>query len=254
MDALFQVLGIECCWIQTISDRENQKLALAAERGFSPDMKSEISAMDLTHKFTGQIIGICNKIVIPDLNNDGLYGLASFRKAGYRWLVAVPLMTYRAYGLLGAASKNKRLMDKDTARLIMVIGGLIANSLGKAHFTPGSAHRSKLPDVLAIKPDKAALTAQKKKETEPATPSVNTTPQSAPAVLPLSIPPSPPPAIPVPVLIQKANPAEKIPISVRPSKPVNPPDPAFHSHTRKMESFRRAHKQEIGGRKGLSGK
>jgi signal transduction protein with GAF and PtsI domain len=134
LDTLARVMAIDCCWIQTINDRRQKKLRLAAERGFSPEIQQEVTVMDMNHSFSQQIIGMGHKIVIPDLANDGLYGLPSFRKTGFKWLVAVPLMTYRVHGILGTASRNRKLLKKDTADLIMTIAGLIAASLSKANF------------------------------------------------------------------------------------------------------------------------
>jgi hypothetical protein len=148
LDTVAQVLGVDCCWIQTISDRKHKKLNLAAERGFSPEMRQEIGTMDLSHSFSEQIIGLGHKIIIPDLNNDGLYGIPSFKNTGYRWLVAVPLMTYRAHGILGTASRNRKLLKKETAELIMTIAGMIATSLSKA----SAFHRPPAPEKPALEP------------------------------------------------------------------------------------------------------
>lgn len=133
LDTLARVLEIDCCWIQTVNIRKHKKLVLTAERGFSPQIRQEIVSMDLNHSVSEQIIGMGHKIIIPDLSNDGLYGLPSFGMTGYKWLVAVPLMTYRAYGILGIASRNHKRFRKDTADLIVVIAGLIATSLSKAY-------------------------------------------------------------------------------------------------------------------------
>jgi signal transduction protein with GAF and PtsI domain len=179
LDTLSQVLNIECCWIQTIRDRKKQLLSLAGERGFSDKMRAEVSSMGLTHDFCGQIIGMGNKIVIPDLNNNDAYGLSSFRAAGYKWLIAVPIMTYRAWGLLGTASKNKKIYEKDTAELIMVIAGLIANAWSKAHLTGSFNRRDKLPQVMMLQPDKI-------------TPLSDTTTKAPPAVSSPALPPDTP--------------------------------------------------------------
>ena len=153
LDTLTQVLKVDCCWIQTISDRKNKELRLAAARGFTDEIRREINSMDLNHDFSEQIIGLGHKVVIPDLHNDGLYGLASFGNAGYRWLVAVPIMTYRVHGILGMASHNKKTLQKDTADLIMVIAGLIGNALSKAYLerTFPAAKNTEPP---AAKPEK----------------------------------------------------------------------------------------------------
>jgi hypothetical protein len=203
LDTLVKVLEIDCCWIQTINDRKHKKLLLAAERGFSPEMRREISAIDMGHRFSEQIIGLGHKIVIPDLSADGRYGLPSFRKTGYRWLVAVPLMTYRAHGILGAACRNRKRLKKDTADLLMVIAGLIAASLSKAYLSR--------PSPAVERPDKAP--SRQLKET---------------ANTPEKTPESP----------ADARPADNAP----PPKPARRPDGAFHSHARKMELFRKSHR------------
>jgi signal transduction protein with GAF and PtsI domain len=154
LDTLAQVLGIECCWVQTI-DARKRLLHLAAERGFSSEMRREIAAVDMGHSFGKQIIGLGNSIVIPDLSANGRYGLPSFRAAGYRWLVAAPLMTYRVHGVLGVASRHKKRLRKETADLVTVIAGLIGTALNKAGLsrsypvpkkpepTPGKENRPK---------------------------------------------------------------------------------------------------------------
>jgi hypothetical protein len=260
LDTISQIMGIEGCWIQTIDDRKNQKLSLAADRGFTDEMKSEIAAMGLKHDFTGQIIGMGNKVTIPDLNNDGAYGLGSFRKAGYKWVVAVPLMTYRAWGLLGTASKNKKLLDKDTAELVMVIGGLIANAWSKAHLSERSPRRGNLPEIVEIKQDevRVPVPAETATETTPITPSAEATAQEA-LVPPPDAPNDPLPEEPAPVTATNKPAAENNPLPekhvaftvVKPPPaenipPLNIPkaaDPAFHSHKRKMENFRKTHNQ-----------
>ena len=202
LDALSQALDVECCWIQTIGDRKNQQLSLAAERGFSDDMRSEIVSMKMSHDFSGQIVGMGHKIIIPDLNNDGLYGLASFRNAGYKWLVAVPLMTYRVYGILGTASHNKKVLRKETADLIMVIAGLIANALTKVHLSRGVTPPEK-PSNLSI--------------------------------------PEPLTETPLPEIMTDVVPDTVSSVLPSPNNAPKHADTAFHSHTHKMRSFRKSH-------------
>jgi len=148
LDTLAQVLEIECCWVQTINTAE-WSLHLAAERGFSSGMRREIAAVEMGHGFGRQVVGAGNSIVIPDLSRDGRYGLSSFRAAGYRWLVAAPLMTYRVHGLLGVASRHKKRLRKETADLVAVIAGLIGTALNKAGLyggTPAPGKMEKSPD------------------------------------------------------------------------------------------------------------
>lgn len=197
LDTLSRVLDIECCWIQTINDRGHKKLLLAAEHGFSPEMRREVAAMDTDHRFSEQIIGLGHKIIIPDLSHDGRYNLPSFRDTGYKWLVAVPLMTYRAHGILGTASRNRKRLQKDTADLIMVIAGLIATSLSNLYLSrqpsgAGKPINSPNPDVK-----EEPVTFEKKPEVA-----------SSPSY----------------------------------QHHAKHSDGAFHSHARKMESFRKSHR------------
>ena len=202
LDTLAQVLKTECCWVQTISARR-RSLHLAANRGFTPEMQQEISAMDLSQPFSEQIVGLGNEIVIPDLSNDGRYGLSSFRNAGYKWLVAAPLMTYRVHGVLGVASQNKRRLRKETADLIMVIAGLIGTALNKA----GLSQKSPAEEKPEPAPDKESRKDPVTPHEETPTPTDKSTPPPAPT--------------------------EK--------HVVKPADGAFHKHAHKMKSFRSSH-------------
>jgi hypothetical protein len=222
LDTLTSALDIECCWIQTISDRRHKELFLAAERGLSPEMRREIAAMDLGHIFSQQIIGLGHKIIIPDLTNNGTYGLPSFRKTGYRWLVAVPLMTYRAHGILGAASRHRKRLQKDTADLIMTIAGMIATALSKNRLAGGPAGPPKTVNDAATGTQEAPKPAEKKPSAN-IPPKAKTEPKTGekkPEIPASTRPPGSPP----------------------PAAPARRPENAFHSHARKMESFRKSHR------------
>jgi transcriptional regulator with GAF, ATPase, and Fis domain len=201
LDTLSQVLGVDCCWIQTIADKKQKKLTLAAERGFSPEIRREIAGMDMGHVFSEQVIGLGHIITIPDLSNDGLYGIPSFRNTGFKWLVAVPLMTYRAHGILGAASRDRKLLHKDTPDLIMTIAGLIAAALMKADLSKSAPE----PERPVSDP-----TPELKKETAPEITLEET------------------------IIVVK-------PDRTLANQPAKHADGAFHSHAKKMEVFRRSH-------------
>jgi signal transduction protein with GAF and PtsI domain len=202
LDTLAQVLEVECCWVQTINARK-RSLHLAVERGFNSEMRREMSAMDMGRHFSQQVVGLGNGIVIPDLSRDGRYGLPSFQAAGYKWLVAVPLMTYRVHGVLGIASRYKKRLHKETADLVMVIAGLIGTALNIA----GLAQKSQIPEKREPSPDK---------ENPPD------------AVAPLEE---------VPALIDKST----APQAAADKNAAKPPDSPFHKHTHKMKSFRSLH-------------
>jgi signal transduction protein with GAF and PtsI domain len=202
LDTLAQVLEIECCWVQTINAGK-RSLHLAAERGFTSDMQTEMSAMDIRHGFTRQVVGLGDEIVIPNLSSDGLYGLSSFRSAGYKWMVAAPLMTYRVNGVLGIASRNKKRLHKETADLVMVIAGLIGTALNKASLSHQSAElegAAPLPDKDA--PESPAVAPPEKQPVDDISPAPHRQPEA---------------------------------------EHVKPMEGAFHSHAHRMKSFRDLH-------------
>jgi len=130
LDTLLEVLNIECCWVQLLSS-ESRELRLVACHGFTEDMKREIDSMGLGQSFAKQIAGLGDKIFIPDLSRDKKYGLSSFSKAGYRLLVAVPLMTYRIQGVMGIAARTKQWPHAETTELLMIIGKLLGMAVDK---------------------------------------------------------------------------------------------------------------------------
>jgi len=203
LDTLSQVLKTECCWVQTVDTRK-WSLSLAAHRGFSPEMRHEMTRMDIDHCFSKQIIGMGNEIVIPDLSNDGRYGLLSFPDAGYKWMVAAPLMTYRVHGILGIASRNRRRLYKQTPELIKVIAGLIGTALIKARLI------QKSPAPL-----NPAKTKDKEETATPATPDDK---KPAPSNQSVDAKTSP---------------------DITTKKP---PEGTFHKHADKMRSFRSSHR------------
>ncbi len=220
LDTISQVLKAECCWIQTLNSGKGP-LSLVASRGFSPEMEAEVASMDIGHDFSDVIVGTGQKIVIPDLSNDGMYGLSSFSSAGYRWLIAVPLLTYRVLGLMGIASRQKKNFQKETPDLALVIGGLIASALNKA-------------DLF----QKTLITQ-------------NTNNTSPKEIIPEELPPgNPPPELSDTAATQPHPTADTNPV-LNNSLPENPPkaeehpvsNNSFHDHTRKMESFRRLHRR-----------
>jgi outer membrane biosynthesis protein TonB len=146
LDTLTQVLSVECCWVQTFNARK-RTLHLAAERGFNAEMRREVAALQIDHDFGRRLIGVGNSLIIPDLSKDGHYGMPSFRAAGFKWMVAAPLLTYRIHGVLGMASRHKKSYRKETADLAMVIAGLIGAALNKADLSKDAQK--------AAKPEKA---------------------------------------------------------------------------------------------------
>lgn len=165
LDTIAQSFKVECCWVQTVGSKKRPP-QLAARRGFTQEMQAEIASMDLRHSFNKQIIGTGQKIVIPDLSSDGKYGLASFRNAGYRWLVAVPLLTYRVHGVLGMASRDKKRLHKETAELTMVIASLIGAALNRAILSRPAPDEKKSASEKPAEPEKLPSTVKDNKPEE----------------------------------------------------------------------------------------
>jgi len=161
LDTLLEVLNIDCCWVQLLS-LENRELRLAAYRGFTPDMKREMGSVDLGQSFGNQVAGLGHKIIIPDLPIDREYGLSSFSKAGYRSLVAVPLMTYHIQGVMGISTRNRQRFHAEITELLMVIARLVGMAIDKADLYQRTLAQEKhlIKDTQLIvksSPDKGVL-------------------------------------------------------------------------------------------------
>lgn len=89
--------------------------------------------MNKDHPLFREVLGLGNRIVIPNLSLDGAYGLSVFEKAGFCSLVAVPITTYKVLGILGAVDEKKRKFDNDIAQLLSVIASLVGVSLTKTN-------------------------------------------------------------------------------------------------------------------------
>jgi signal transduction protein with GAF and PtsI domain len=133
LDELMGTLNIDCCWAQFVRS-EDHGLQLAAHRGFSPEMTSDMEFMGPGYTL-GNHAAMGIKVIIADLSRDGEYGLSSFEKAGFRSLVAVPMRTYRTHGVMGIASRSKKRFNIEVAELLVVIAGLVGASVNSAELS-----------------------------------------------------------------------------------------------------------------------
>jgi hypothetical protein len=108
-------------------------------------MKREISSFGLEHRFNHEIVGLGHKIVISNLSKDGNYDISLFEKSGFCSLVAVPIMTYRIHGVLGAAYKVRKRVGGDFSDLLAVIASLIGMSLSKSMLHKRTTVKEKPP-------------------------------------------------------------------------------------------------------------
>jgi hypothetical protein len=95
-------------------------------------MRREMASMDLGHCFSNEIVGQGHKIIVNNLSKDGNYDIALFEKAGFRSLIAVPIMTYRIHGIMGVAYRVRKRFNRDFPELLTVIANLIGMSLNKS--------------------------------------------------------------------------------------------------------------------------
>jgi transcriptional regulator with GAF, ATPase, and Fis domain len=131
MDTLVGLFALDCCWLQLL-DSENGGLSLEASRGFDAGIQNMMEAMDKAHQFAAGIVGLGNKVIIPDLKNDTQYEITAFEQAGYASLIAVPIITYRAHGILGFAYRKTRKFPSDFSGLLAVIANLIGMAINKS--------------------------------------------------------------------------------------------------------------------------
>jgi len=117
-------------------------------------MLHEMTHMSKDHPLFREVLGLGNRIVIPNLCMDGAYGMSVFEKAGFCSLVAVPITTYKVLGILGAADKKKRRFGNDIAQLLSVIANLLGVSLTKTGIMqPALLEKTKIPDEPDFKPE-----------------------------------------------------------------------------------------------------
>jgi transcriptional regulator with GAF, ATPase, and Fis domain len=147
LDSLMETLDIHCSWIQ-LSGQSGTNPYLASQRNFTEDILHDMTHMDKAHPLFLEVLGMGNRIVIPDLSLDGAYGMSAFEKAGFCSLVAVPITTYKVLGILGAADKKKRRFGNDIAQLLSTIASLVGVSLTKTGIAQKSLpekNRSPMP-------------------------------------------------------------------------------------------------------------
>lgn len=123
------MLGAECTWLQTA---DNGGLRLAAGRGLTPAMEAQLTGLGRAHPLRQMVLGRGETASFPDLASADGAVPAAFRQAGLRWLVAAPLMTHRAGGILGVASVRRKTYDRDLPTLVRTVGGMIGGALQRA--------------------------------------------------------------------------------------------------------------------------
>ncbi len=148
LDALAESLKVSCCWVQLIRP-EDQRLVLAAQRGFTGAMRWEIGTSAAAQDLGNRVAVYGHKIVVPHLSRQDAVDLKSFRMARLRSLVAVPMTTYRTSGVLGIASAREKRFGRDAAELLAVIAGMLGTALEKADLY----ERATRPEAKAPPPD-----------------------------------------------------------------------------------------------------
>jgi hypothetical protein len=145
-----------------LSNQSGKSPYLASHRNFTEEMLHDMTRMSKNHPLFREVLGLGNRIIIPNLSMDGAYNMTVFEKAGFSSLVAVPITTYKVIGILGAADKKKRKFGSDMAQLLAIVATLVGVSL-----TKNSIVQDVLPEktVPAVEPEPTTNTV----EPEPAT-------------------------------------------------------------------------------------
>ncbi len=130
LDTISRVLDVDGCWVQLITPSRNE-LSLSACCGFTSDMQHKMATMNLDHPLGKEVVGIGNTIIIPDLSRDGHFNLSLFEEAGFRSLIAVPILTYREHGIMGTAYRATKRFSKDDSDLLTAIASVIGMAFNK---------------------------------------------------------------------------------------------------------------------------
>jgi transcriptional regulator with GAF, ATPase, and Fis domain len=121
---------VHCCWVQLVNPL-SYDLHLVSFRGFTHEIQREMALMNMNHCFGREIVGLGHKIIIPNLSRDGSYGMGMFERAGFHSLIAVPIMTYKLHGMMGAAYRDRKRFSNDFSQLLAVIANLLGMALNK---------------------------------------------------------------------------------------------------------------------------
>jgi hypothetical protein len=97
-----------------------------------------MTGMALDHPFAREITGLGNPAIIPNFNLDGRFNITFFAEEGFPSLIAVPILTYKVEGILGAAYKVRRQFTKDYADLLIAIAGMVGMAYNKCLFLKGT--------------------------------------------------------------------------------------------------------------------
>ena len=127
---LSEFLKVHCCWVQLLSPL-SEDLCLVSFRGFTHEIQREMAQMNMNHCFGSEIVGLGHKIIIPNLSRDGSYSMDMFERAGFCSLIAVPIMTYKIHGIMGAAYRDRKRFSDDFSQLLAVIANLLGMALNK---------------------------------------------------------------------------------------------------------------------------
>ena len=130
LDSVTETIAKDCSWIQLAKPVSNE-LNLVSSRNFTHEIRHEMSQMDMNHYLVKEVVGLGNRVIIPNLSMDGSYGMAMFEKAGFYSLIAVPITTHKILGIMGAAYKSRKRFSNDFPQLLAVIANLIGMALNK---------------------------------------------------------------------------------------------------------------------------
>ena len=130
---------------------DSSHLYLVSSRNFTHEMHNEMAQMDINHHYGKEVVGLGNRIIIPDLGKYGSHGLSVFERAGFRSMIAVPITTYKVLGIMGAAYRRKTESSTEFFQLFTVIANLVGMALNRNEYAIPLNNSLKSSSKLSIK-------------------------------------------------------------------------------------------------------
>jgi len=108
LDEIAKISGVNCCWLQQVDEKNNNRLILQGQRGFTPEMIKQIKSLKLTQGVIGKVVLSRKPTYIADIAAVPDFSLSSFVNAGLHSLIAYPVVSEQTVvALLGMCSRHR---------------------------------------------------------------------------------------------------------------------------------------------------
>ena len=144
-----QVINVEAGGIYLLED-EAETLRLAAQRGFSPDLISEIERLPVGEGFSGRVVQSGRPLVVRDIAADHRLTKMAVREDGLRSLTSVPLHSKgKVMGALFAATHGYREFTDQDVQLLTSIGHQVGVAIENAQLLRAERRQRQEATLLA---------------------------------------------------------------------------------------------------------